>query len=51
MSRTITQRELRNDSEVILREVQAGAAMIVTRTGCRSPSSAPCHSGDLCPER
>ena len=33
MSRTITQRELRNDSGAILREVQAGEAMIVTRNG------------------
>ena len=33
MSRTITQRELRNDSGAILREVQAGEAVIVTRNG------------------
>lgn len=33
MSRTITQRELRNDSGAILREVQAGETMIVTRNG------------------
>lgn len=33
MSRTITQRELRNDSGAILREVQAGQTIIVTRTG------------------
>lgn len=33
MARTITQRELRNDSGAILREVQAGQAIIVTRNG------------------
>lgn len=31
--RTITQRELRNESAAILREVQAGQSMIVTRNG------------------
>ena len=33
MGRTITQRELRNDSAAILREVQAGQTLIVTRNG------------------
>jgi prevent-host-death family protein len=33
MSRTITQRELRNDSGAILREVQAGQTIIITRNG------------------
>jgi prevent-host-death family protein len=33
MPRTITQRELRNDSGAILREVQAGQTIIVTRNG------------------
>ena len=33
MNRTITQRELRNDSAAVLREVQAGNTMIVTRNG------------------
>lgn len=33
MSRTITQRELRNDSGAILREVQAGQTIVVTRNG------------------
>ena len=33
MARTITQRELRNDSAAVLREVQAGNTMIVTRNG------------------
>ena len=33
MGRTITQRELRNDSAAVLREVQAGQTMIVTRNG------------------
>ena len=31
--RTITQRELRNESAAILRDVQAGQSMIVTRNG------------------
>jgi len=33
MSRTITQRQLRNDSGAILREVQAGQTLVVTRNG------------------
>ena len=33
MSRTITQRELRNDSGAILREVQAGQTITITRNG------------------
>jgi prevent-host-death family protein len=33
MPRTITQRELRNDSGAVLREVQAGQTIIVTRNG------------------
>jgi prevent-host-death family protein len=33
MGRTITQRELRNDSAAVLREVQAGHTIIVTRNG------------------
>jgi prevent-host-death family protein len=33
MEKTITQRELRNDSGRVLREVQAGMTMIVTRNG------------------
>ena len=31
--RTITQRELRNESAAILRDVQAGQSIIVTRNG------------------
>ncbi len=31
--RTITQRELRNDSGAVLREVEAGYAVVVTRNG------------------
>ena len=31
--RTITQRQLRNESAAILRDVQAGQSMIVTRNG------------------
>ena len=33
MDRTITQRELRNDSAAVLREVEAGSTLIVTRNG------------------
>jgi prevent-host-death family protein len=33
MKRKITQRELRNDSGAVLREVQAGQTLIVTRNG------------------
>ncbi|MEW6283437.1 MAG: type II toxin-antitoxin system prevent-host-death family antitoxin [Candidatus Eremiobacterota bacterium] len=33
MPRTITQRELRNNSGAVLREVQAGQTIIVTRNG------------------
>lgn len=33
MSRIITQRELRNDSSAVLREVQEGRTIIVTRNG------------------
>lgn len=33
MDRTISQRELRNDSAAVLREVQAGRTLVVTRNG------------------
>jgi prevent-host-death family protein len=33
MSRTITQRELRNDSAAVLRAVQGGQTLTVTRNG------------------
>ena len=33
MDRLISQRELRNDSAAVLREVQAGRTLIVTRNG------------------
>lgn len=33
MSRAITQRQLRNESAAMLREVQAGHTLIVTRNG------------------
>jgi prevent-host-death family protein len=33
MSRMITQRELRNDSAAVLREVQSGQTLVVTRNG------------------
>lgn len=33
MAREISQRELRNDSAAVLREVQAGQTIVVTRNG------------------
>ena len=51
MSRTISQRELRNDSGAILREVQAGQTIIVTRNGVPVAISARFHSGGSSPER
>lgn len=33
MSRTISQRELRNDAAAVLREVQSGQTLVVTRNG------------------
>jgi prevent-host-death family protein len=33
MNRMLTQRELRNDSAAVLREVEAGLTLIVTRNG------------------
>lgn len=33
MSRQITQRELRNDSAAVLREVQSGQTLVITRNG------------------
>ena len=33
MTRSITQRELRNDSAAVLREVEAGRRLIITRNG------------------
>lgn len=33
MTRTITQRELRNQSAAVLREVEAGRTVVVTRNG------------------
>jgi prevent-host-death family protein len=33
MSRTISQRDLRNDSAAVLREVEAGETLVITRNG------------------
>ncbi len=33
MNRTVTQRELRNDSAAVLREVEEGRTVVVTRNG------------------
>lgn len=43
MDRTITQRELRNESAAVLREVQAGETMIVTRNGMPVAELRPIH--------
>jgi prevent-host-death family protein len=41
MSKTITQRELRNDSGGILRAVEAGESFIVTRNGVAAAELRP----------
>lgn len=41
--KSITQRELRNDSGAILREVQAGETIIVTRNGVPVAELRPVH--------
>jgi prevent-host-death family protein len=33
MNRTISQRDLRNDSAAVLREVEAGETLVITRNG------------------
>lgn len=33
MARTISQRELRNDSAAVLREVESGETLVITRNG------------------
>lgn len=43
MSKTISQRELRNDSAAILRKVQAGETIIVTRNGVPVAELRPIH--------
>lgn len=41
--KTITQRELRNDSAAVLREVQGGQSLIVTRNGVPVAELRPIH--------
>jgi len=47
MSRTITQRELRNDSGAVLRAVQAGETVTVTRNGTPVAELRPVPRGRL----
>jgi prevent-host-death family protein len=49
MKRAITQRELRNDSAAILREVQAGQTLIVTRNGTPVAELRPIQSRQFVP--
>ena len=49
MKRTITQRELRNDSAAVLREVQAGQTLIVTRNGTPVAELRPVQSRRFVP--
>jgi prevent-host-death family protein len=48
-SRTITQRELRNDSGAILREVEAGRTVIVSRNGTPVGELRPIRRGRFVP--
>lgn len=43
MQRIITQRELRNDSAAVLREVEAGRTIIVSRNGTPVAELRPIH--------
>lgn len=45
MERVISQRELRNDSAAVLREVQSGRALIVTRNGVPVAELRPVAAG------
>lgn len=49
MSRRITQRELRNDSAAVLRDVQAGETVTVTRKGTPIPELRPVSPRRLVP--
>jgi prevent-host-death family protein len=49
MPRAITQRELRNDSAAVLREVQAGEAIIITRNGVPVAELRPIRSRRFVP--
>ena len=49
MSRTITQRELRNDSSAVLREVQAGRTLVISRRGVPVAELRPVTAGTFVP--
>lgn len=49
MRKTITQRELRNDSVAVMREVQAGQTIIVTRNGVPVAELRPVSPGRFVP--
>ena len=45
MSRVISQRELRNDSSAVLREVQAGRTLVIARRGVPVAELRPVAAG------
>lgn len=49
MTRVITQRELRNDSAAILREVEAGSTLVIARRGVPVAELRPCAAGAFVP--
>ena len=49
MRRTITQRELRKDSGAVLREVQAGQTILITRKGVPIAELRPVSPGRFVP--
>ena len=49
MTRAITQRELRNDSAAVLRDVEAGQTLVVTRNGTPVAELRPIQSHRFAP--
>lgn len=49
MERIISQRELRNDSAAVLREVQSGRALVITRNGVPVAELRPVAAGRFVP--
>jgi prevent-host-death family protein len=49
MTRVITQRELRNDSGAVLREVQAGHTVVIARRGVPVAELRPVTSSEFVP--
>lgn len=49
MVRTVTQRELRNESAAVLREVEAGRVVVVTRNGTPVAELRPIQSHRFVP--